>query len=225
MKILQPIALLFLAMAASPGFAVSVGEVTSMMHPGRSVLSKEISNNTDSARFVSVTVERISSPMEDGVVIRMDSKAELLSTPASLILPGHTKENFRFIYNGPRDNKERYYRLLWQDEPIAEHDTTSNRKQGLATTSAVIGTLLVVLPRQTTFDFKYQNGTVTNTGNASFRVIAYGPCSEKNKDIGKGCRERYYLKPGVNVKIKYADIANKKTRIGIWHDEKFISVK
>lgn len=212
-----------LAMVASPGMAINVGEITSMMAPDKSVIAKEIFNNTDMARYVSVTVDRISSPMANGVVIPMEDKSELLSTPASLILPGQAKENFRFIYKGPSDTKERYYRLSWIDEPVTEYDTTQNRKHGQATTSAIIGTILVVSPRKEHFDYKREGDRVTNTGNSSFRVISYGPCRDKTKDIGKGCRERYYVMPGLSTKIKHTDLTNKKTRIGIWHGERLIN--
>ena len=204
--------------------AINVGDVTAMMPPDSSRLAKEIANTTESARFVSISVERISSPMADGVVIPMESKSELLSTPASLILPGMAKENFRFFYAGPQDDKERYYRLSWTDEPVSEYDASQSKKLGQATTSAVINTILVVAPRKERFAFKNQGDTVTNTGNASFRVISFGPCRDKTKETGQGCRERYYVMPGVSVKIKHTDLTNKTTRIGIWHGTDYINV-
>ena len=204
--------------------AINVGEVTSIMGPEKASLSKEISNPTDSARFVSVTVERISSPMAEGVVIPMADKSELLSTPASMIMPANAKENFRFFYKGPEDSSERYYRISWTDEPVMELDNSSNKKRGEATTSAIIGTILVVAPRKENFDFTHQGGLVTNTGNSSFRVVAYGPCKVKEKDDGSGCRERYYILPGKSVRITHTDTSNKKTRIGIWHGEQYINV-
>lgn len=219
------IALLLPLLAAFPAMAIDVGDVTSMMATDETLLAKEIYNNTDTARFVSVNVERLSSPMDGGTIIPMESKSELLSTPANLILPGQAKENFRFIYGGPADDKERYYRLSWADEPIAQYDSTGNKKQGQATTSAIIGTILVVAPRKERFDFKRQGDTITNTGNTSFRVISYGPCRDKSKDNGQGCRERYYLMPNVSVKIKHTDLTSKKTHIGIWHGEMLINAE
>lgn len=204
--------------------AINVGDVTSMMEPDTSLLAKEIKNTTDSARFVSVNVERLSSPMAGGVVIPMESKSELLTTPASLVLPGMASENFRFLYKGPDDNKERYYRVSWTDEPVTEYDSLASKKLGQATTSAVINTILVVAPRKENFNFERNGDEIKNTGNASFRVISYGPCRVKEKDIGQGCRERYYVMPGVSAKIKYTDLASKKTRIGIWHGSQYINV-
>lgn len=222
---LKPLLLsLFLLSVTSPSLAINVGEVTSIMGPEASSLAKEIINTTNTARYVSVNVERLSSPMAGGVIIPMETRTELLSTPASLILPGSAKENFRFFYKGPQDNKERYYRLSWTDEPVTEFDASKKKKQGEATTSAIIGTILVVAPREEKFDYHRSGDTVTNTGNASFRIISYGPCRDKAKDTGQGCRERYYVMPGMSVKIKYTDLTSKKTRIGIWHGEQYINV-
>lgn len=225
MKSIPLVTLIFASMMPFFTHAINVGEVTSMMGTHETTLAKEIFNNTDTARFVSVNVERLSSPMAEGVIIPMESKSELLSTPASLILPGQSKENFRFFYKGPGDDKERYYRLSWNDEPITDFDTDKNKKQGQATTSAIIGTILVVAPRQERFDYLRKGGTITNTGNVSFRVISYGPCRDKTKDSGQGCRERYYVMPGVSINIKHTDLTNKKTRIGIWHGEQLINAE
>lgn len=217
-------ALIALMLFTGSVHAINVGEVTTMMGPEDTIVSKEIINTTDTARYVSVNVQRLSSPMAEGVIIPMESKSELLSTPASIILPGHAKENFRFFYKGRDDNKERYYRLSWNDEPVTEFDVNKQKKAGEATTSAVINTILVVAPRKEDFNFKWENNIVKNTGNVSFRVISYGPCKEKSKDTGQGCRERYYLMPGASTKIIHTDLSDKKTRIGIWHGDQYINV-
>lgn len=224
MKVTHPIAVIITVLASFSAQAINVGEVTSIMSPTAFSLAKEISNPTDSARLVSLKVERISSPMESGIVIPMESPSELLSTPANLIMPGNSKENFRVFYKGPEDDKERYYRLSWSDEPVTDDGATSSRKQGQAMTSAIINTILVVAPRKEKFDFLRQGATVTNTGNASFRVISFGPCRDKKKDLGQGCRERYYVMPGVSIKIQHIDLNEKKSRIGIWHGQKYINV-
>lgn len=192
------------------------------MGPDASTLAKEIINTTDTARYVSVSVERISSPMAGGTVIPMANRSELLSTPASLILPGNAKENFRFL-QGPQDNRERYYRISRTDEPVTEFEASKRKNRARQR----LQPLLVPFwwsRREERFDYRRDNDTVTNTGNASFRVISYGPCRDKAKDEGQGCRERYYVMHGVSVKIKHTDLTNKKTRIGIWHGEQYINV-
>lgn len=125
---LNPLFLSLLFTVTPSSHAINVGDVTSIMGPDASTLAKEIINTTDTARYVSVSVERISSPMAGGTVIPMANRSELLSTPASLILPGNAKENFRF-YKGPQDNRERYYRISRTDEPVTEFEA-SKRKTG-----------------------------------------------------------------------------------------------
>ncbi|MGV3822507.1 EcpB family pilus assembly chaperone, partial [Citrobacter portucalensis] len=66
---------------------------------------------------------------------------------------------------------------------------------------------------------------LSNTGNVSFRVIAYGACKDNARDQGRGCRERYYIMPGTKIKLQFTDISNSRSRIGIWHGKQFITVK
>lgn len=219
-----PIAMLVGMATSFSSWAINVGDITSIMISEESSLSKEIINTTDSARYVSVTVKQLSSPLPGGVELNANP-GELLSTPASLILPGEAKDVFRFFYKGPEDDKERYYRLQWIDEPISESATTKAGKAATATASAEIGTILVVAPRKERFDYSRQGDLITNTGNVSFRVIAYGACKDKAQDQGRGCRERYYVMPGTKIRLQKSDVSNSRTRIGIWHGKQFITVK
>lgn len=219
-----PVAMLVGIATSFSSWAINVGDITSIMISEESSLSKEIINTTDSARYVSVTVKQLSSPLPGGVELNANP-GELLSTPASLILPGEAKDVFRFFYKGPEDDKERYYRLQWIDEPISESATTKAGKAATATASAEIGTILVVAPRKERFDYSRQDDLITNTGNVSFRVIAYGACKDKAQDQGRGCRERYYVMPGTKIRLQKSDVSNSRTRIGIWHGKQFITVK
>ncbi len=219
-----PIAMLAGIATSFSSWAINVGDITSIMTSEESSLSKEIINTTDSARYVSVTVKQLSSPLPGGVELNFNL-GKLLSTPASLILPGEAKDVFRFFYKGPEDDKERYYRLQWIDEPISESATTKAGKAATATASAEIGTILVVAPRKERFDYSRQGDLITNTGNVSFRVIAYGTCKDKAQDQGRGCRERYYVMPGTKIRLQKSDVSNSRTRIGIWHGKQFITVK
>jgi len=224
-KILRLTSALLLVLISKFAYSISVGDITVIMPNAKTVTAKEISNSTNTARYVSVSVVKISSPMGDGKEIPMDSKSELLSTPASLILPAGAKDAFKFIYNGPKDNVERYYRIKWLDIPISDNKETDTKKSGTATTSAEIGTILVVAPREEVFDYKYENNILYNSGNATFRAIAYGTCKDKRKDTGKGCRERYFVMPGKKLAFKHVDISSSKSRAGIWHGQDFITVK
>lgn len=207
--------------------AVNVGNITEIISSDRDTLAKEIENTVSTARLVNLTIEKIDSPLENGKVIPVNDPNEILSTPANLILPGNAKDVFKIIYQGPRDDKERYYRLNWKDDPIGENGVTQSSKSASATTSATISTILVVAPRIEKFDYKYINSQVSNVGNSSFRVVASGPCLPEKKEYGVDgiCRERYYLMPHLAVKLQFVDLTNKKSSVGIWHKGEFIIVK
>ncbi|KPD03776.1 hypothetical protein [Moellerella wisconsensis] len=207
--------------------AVNVGNITEIISSDRDTLAKEIENTVSTARLVNLTIEKIDSPLENGKVIPVNDPNEILSTPANLILPGNAKDVFKIIYQGPKDDKERYYRLNWKDDPIGENGVTQSSKSASATTSATISTILVVAPRIEKFDYKYINSQVSNVGNSSFRVVASGPCLPEKKEYGVDgiCRERYYLMPHLAVKLQFVDLTNKKSSVGIWHKGEFIIVK
>ncbi|EER9172176.1 hypothetical protein FZ563_002392 [Escherichia coli] len=160
----------------SPAQALDVGDISSFMNSDSSTLSKTIKNSTDSGRLINIRLERLSSPLDDGQVIAMDKPDELLLTPASLLLPAQASEVIRFFYKGPADEKERYYRIVWFDQALSDAQRDNANRSAVATASARIGTILVVAPRQANYHFQYANGSLTNTGNATLRILAYGPC-------------------------------------------------
>lgn len=74
-----------------------------------------------------------------------------------------------------------------------------------------------------TFGYQYANRKIINTGNATLRVIAYGPCL-KPVD-GKESKENYYLMPGKSRIFFRVNTEDKKGRVAMWQAEKFVSVK
>ncbi len=106
------------------------------------------------------------------------------------------------------------YRL----EPVSECRYCPDKQA-----SARIGTILVVAPRQANYHFQYANGSLTNTGNATLRILAYGPCLKAAN--GKECKENYYLMPGKSRRFTRVDTADNKGRVALWQGDKFIPVK
>ncbi|WEF27233.1 hypothetical protein PYR66_18335 [Klebsiella aerogenes] len=208
---------------ANPALALDVGDISSFMNSGSSVLSKEIKNTTDSGRLINIHLERLSSPLEGGKAIPMDKQDEILLTPASLLLPAKASEVVRFFYKGPADDKERYYRIVWFDQALSDAQRNGAERSAVATASARIGTILVVAPRQANFRYQFAGDALTNTGNATLRIIAYGPCL-KAAD-GKECKENYYLMPGKSRRFTRVNIADKKGRVALWQGEQFVPVK
>ncbi|MGY3928716.1 EcpB family pilus assembly chaperone [Aeromonas simiae] len=204
------------------GQAINVGSITTFIDAGAQDVAKEIKNNSDQARLVTISISRISSPEEGGVTIPMEMNGELLLSPSRLMLPAKAKNNVRFFYKGPADAKERYYRITWLDTALSADEQRQERRQAVATTSAQIGTILVVTPRQHRFDYAIEKGVLVNRGNASYRVVAYGVCRDQP---GKQCRETYYDLPGKRRAFKRVDIHHEKSHLGLWLGQEFVVVK
>jgi hypothetical protein len=207
----------------TPAMALDVGDISSFMNSGSSTLSKEIKNTTDSGRLINIHMERLSSPLDGGKVIPMDKQGEILLTPASLLLPTKASDVIRFFYKGPADDKERYYRIVWFDQALSDDQRNGSTRSAVATASARIGTILVVAPRKANFRYQYANGTLVNTGNATLRILAYGPCLKPTD--GKECKENYFLMPGKERRFTRVNVADKKGRIALWQGEQFVPVK
>ncbi|MGI1557621.1 hypothetical protein ACKQC9_00470 [Klebsiella michiganensis] len=217
------LAISLLLSTMTPALALDVGDISSFMNSGSSTLSKEIKNTTDSGRLINIHMERLSSPLDGGKVIPMDKQDEILLTPASLLLPAKASDVIRFFYKGPADDKERYYRIVWFDQALSDAQRNGSTRSALATASARIGTILVVAPRKANFRYQYASGTLVNTGNATLRILAYGPCL-KPAD-GKECKENYFLMPGKERRFTRVNVADKKGRVALWQGEQFVPVK
>lgn len=217
------LAISLLLSTMTPALALDVGDISSFMNSGSSTLSKEIKNTTDSGRLINIHMERLSSPLDGGKVIPMDKQDEILLTPASLLLPAKASDVIRFFYKGPADDKERYYRIVWFDQALSDAQRNGSTRSAVATASARIGTILVVAPRKANFRYQYASGTLVNTGNATLRILAYGPCL-KPVD-GKECKENYFLMPGKERRFTRVNVADKKGRVALWQGEQFVPVK
>ncbi|CQD43310.1 hypothetical protein [Yersinia mollaretii] len=204
-------------------YALDVGEINVFIPTNTNKVTKEIKNTSNSGRFVRIEVEKISSPLASGQVIEMDSKNEILFTPANLVLPVGTDNLVTFIYNGPQDNIERYYRLVWTEESLNNNNPYLAGKSATITTSITLQTILVVSPRKEIFSHQLTKGKLTNTGNASYQVDAYGTCLDKSKT--DTCKETYFVLPGNSQSFKLVDANDDKSHVVIWHNQEFTPAK
>lgn len=217
------LAISFLLSSIAPAYALDVGEISSFIYSDQVMLSKEVKNTTKMGRLINIKVERISNPQTSGRSIPMESKDEILLSPNSLLLPANSAEIIRFYYHGPEDDKERYYRIFWTDQALSTSESNDALRNAIATASARISTILVVSPRKVNYDYQYANGKITNTGNATLRIIAYGPCLKPVS--GEDCKENYYLMPGTARAFTLVDVSKQNGRVATWQADHFLPVK
>ena len=187
-------AFLLLALGlSSAAQAITVGNLTFSLSAEEDFAPKRVVNNNKSARLYRVSVAAIDRPGGKEVRSR-PADGELLFAPRQLTLQAGESEYFKFYYHGPKDNRERYYRVSFREIPTSSY--VMRNKSGTEVSMApviVMDTILVVRPRQINFKWVYDRaaGTVSNKGNSWFKLLIKPGCDTTEEE-----GDAWYLRPG-----------------------------
>ncbi|HID9229586.1 TPA: fimbria/pilus periplasmic chaperone [Klebsiella quasipneumoniae] len=180
-------------LAAPLAQAISVGNLTFSLPAEADFASKRVVNNNKSARLYRITVSAIDRPGGSEVRSRTVD-GELLFAPRQLALQAGESEYFKFYYHGPRDNRERYYRVSFREIPTRNLTRRSPTGGEVSMEPVVVmDTILVVRPRQVQFKWSFDKaaGTVSNTGNTWFKLLIKPGCDSTEEE-----GDAWYLRPG-----------------------------
>ncbi|EJD6999870.1 fimbria/pilus periplasmic chaperone [Klebsiella pneumoniae] len=180
-------------LAAPLALAISVGNLTFSLPAEADFASKRVVNNNKSARLYRITVSAIDRPGGSEVRSR-PVDGELLFAPRQLALQARESEYFKFYYHGPRDNRERYYRVSFREIPTRNLTRRSPTGGEVSMEPVVVmDTILVVRPRQVQFKWSFDKaaGTVSNTGNTWFKLLIKPGCDSTEEE-----GDAWYLRPG-----------------------------
>ncbi|OIY29794.1 hypothetical protein BJK26_24380 [Escherichia coli] len=173
--------------------AISVGNLTFSLPSETDFVSKRVVNNNKSARIYRIAISAIDSPGSSELRTR-PVDGELLFAPRQLALQADESEYFKFYYHGPRDNRERYYRVSFREVPTRNLTKRSPSGGEVSTEPVVVmDTILVVRPRQVQFKWSFDQvtGTVSNTGNTWFKLLIKPGCDSTEEE-----GDAWYLRPG-----------------------------
>ena len=180
-------------LAAPLAQAISVGNLTFSLPAEADFASKRVVNNNKSARLYRIAVSAIDRPGGSEVRSR-PVDGELLFAPRQLALQAGESEYFKFYYHGPRDNRERYYRVSFREIPTRNLTRRSPTGGEVSMEPVVVmDTILVVRPRQVQFKWSFDKaaGTVSNTGNTWFKLLIKPGCDTTEEE-----GDAWYLRPG-----------------------------
>ncbi|HBV8934318.1 TPA: fimbria/pilus periplasmic chaperone [Klebsiella pneumoniae] len=180
-------------LAAPLAQAISVGNLTFSLPAEADFASKRVVNNNKSARLYRIAVSAIDRPGGSEVRSR-PVDGELLFAPRQLVLQAGESEYFKFYYHGPRDNRERYYRVSFREIPTRNLTRRSPTGGEVSMEPVVvIDTILVVRPREVQFKWSFDKvaGTVSNTGNTWFKLLIKPGCDSTEEE-----GDAWYLRPG-----------------------------
>lgn len=157
--------------------AIYIDAMTFDIPDSQEFISKNIINNTKTTQRYTISAIAIDRPGPNEKSSRIEN-GEILYTPLNFILQPGKFEYFKIFYRGPKDNKERYYRINFSETPIEMMEYSEANKKTQVMPSISLSTILVVRPRK--LDFKYQydaeRGTLTNTGNTYFSILIHKGC-------------------------------------------------
>lgn len=175
-------------LAAPLAQAISVGNLTFSLPAEADFASKRVVNNNKSARLYRIAVSAIDRPGGSEVRSR-PVDGELLFAPRQLVLQAGESEYFKFYYHGPRDNRERYYRVSFREIPTRSPTGGEVSMEPVV----VMDTILVVRPREVQFKWSFDKvaGTVSNTGNTWFKLLIKPGCDSTEEE-----GDAWYLRPG-----------------------------
>ena len=180
-------------LAAPLAQAISVGNLTFSLPAEADFASKRVVNNNKSARLYRIAVSAIDRPGGSEVRSR-PVDGELLFAPRQLVLQAGESEYFKFYYHGPRDNRERYYRVSFHEIPTRNLTRRSPTGGEVSMEPVVVmDTILVVRPREVQFKWSFDKvaGTVSNTGNTWFKLLIKPGCDSTEEE-----GDAWYLRPG-----------------------------
>lgn len=216
---------MLLLVTAWPVHAIQLDDMSMFISPKSNMIGQKVENPSSVAHLVTISVEAIDSPYTMKVLpVGSSGKSEIQFTPERILIPAGGSEFVKFYYHGAKDEKERYYRVTWIDDPLSQNIKNSSDKSIAMHAIASVGTILVVQPRVENFAYKYRSGKLLNVGNSSFRMVAYGPCKSKSSKQ-KSCKMNGPIAPGHEFNLGKIDLSSDDAHVGIWRHGQLIPVE
>lgn len=195
--------------------AINVGPLTFTMNQDQAFIAKRLHNDNSTTRIYQVNISALDRPGSREAISR-PAGGEILFSPKQLILAAGKSEYYKFFYHGPKDRRERYYRVSFREVPT--FDLEEKKRNVDLEPVIVLDTILVVRPRDIHFDYRLdrEQGAITNSGNTFFKYLIKPGCGATDEQ-----GTTVYIRPGET----YRDprIKNKSEQFIIF-DSKFISL-
>lgn len=172
-------------------------------------ISRQVSNDTDRTNLYYIDVVKIDRPGINGERVLTGGDKEILFTPLKFVLATTAKEYFKLYYRGPKDDVERYYRVVFKEAPVRIFPLREAQKNLNILPISALSAVLIVRPRK--IDFNYivdeKKNFIKNNGNTYFRVIIHRGCHGDDNTS-----TQFYMLPG---EIFQDHMVNKNNRMFI----------
>lgn len=216
-KIFATIMVVFPLIYIPQTIAISVGNLTFSLPSDKEFVAKRVLNNNKSARLYQVSITAIDSPSSHEVRSRTGD-GELLFAPRQLVLQAGQSEYYKFYYHGPKDGRERYYRVSFKEMPPQSRSMANKAGSISMEPIVILDTIMVVRPRKVNFKWSYDPvaGSVSNQGNTWFKLLIKPGCQSSEEE-----GDAWYLRPGETLR---QPLLRQKGNHYIVYNDKFIPI-
>ncbi len=195
------------ALFISPVQAVWFNSLVYDIPADKDFISQSLFNDTDRTNLYNVSAFKIDKPGNGDENVIRGSDLEILWAPLKFSLSPQQTDYFKLYYRGPKDDVERYYRVVFKEIPVRAFplQTTGSHLNVLPVTA--MSTFLIVRPRKINLAYQVDehNGIIKNTGNTYFRVIIHKGCD--GDDVSSN---QFYMLPGEQYQDASVKGKNKK---------------
>lgn len=177
------------------------------MMSDESFIAKSVRNDTKTSNMYEVRSFKIDRPGEQGENRVQEESRDLVYTPVKLKIESGAIDYFKILYIGPKDDQERYYRVVFKETPLTTLPVQEQKNSTSFFPTVSMSTILIVRPRQQVFKYEIdeKNGVIKNTGNTFFRVIIQQGCNGTDEDAN-----HFYMLPGESFQNNSVKENNKK---------------
>lgn len=203
-------------LCSSPTYAVYFNSIIYDMDASKDFIARPVINDTNKTNLYTLSAYKISRPGNGLEPPVNDITRDLVWSPLKFTVQPNGREYFKLYYRGPKDEVERYYRVVFRETPVTLFPWRAEQKRMDFIPVVSMSTLLIVRPRKThlRYEVDEQSGIIKNTGNTFFRVILQKGCNGDDESS-----TQFYMLPGESWKGTEAKSGNKKfiVALGKYH--------
>lgn len=141
-------------LCVQPASAVYFDSIIYDMDASKDFISRPLVNDTKSTNLYTISAYKISRPGNGDEIPVPGQSKDLVWSPLQFTVQAKGQEYFKLYYRGPKDDVERYYRVIFKETPVTVFPWRMDQKKMAVVPSVSMSTILIVRPRKTRFQYE-----------------------------------------------------------------------
>lgn len=133
-------------LCSSPTYAVYFNSIIYDMDASKDFIARPVINDTNKTNLYTLSAYKISRPGNGLEPPVNDITRDLVWSPLKFTVQPNGREYFKLYYRGPKDEVERYYRVVFRETPVTLFPWRAEQKRMDFIPVVSMSTLLIVRP-------------------------------------------------------------------------------